>query len=123
MKETVEELRNLFFRQYGIEPTISKISGGGSPREYYRMTNGDLSVVGVIGDDIKENTTFIKLDNLLSHNGIPVPEIFAVSNNKKCYLQQDLGAVSLFELLHGEDKISFAKEALDSLIKFQSIPE
>ena len=119
----IEILRNLFVEVFGSRPSVKKIAGGGSPREYYRLQDNVFSVIGVIGDDIKENETFINLDYCLEENGINVPHVVAVDKNKKCYLLEDLGEVSLFNKLGSGQKNDLSRMALKELIRIQKLPE
>ena len=121
--EYKEILSDLFIKEYGTSPEIKLLSGGGSPRRYYRLTSGDVSAVGVIGQDAYENDVFLRLDRVLEKSGLNVPHIIIVSDDGICYLLEDLGDVSLFELLKGDNKMELAKGALETLIKIQDIPE
>lgn len=77
---------------------VKKLTGGGSSRTYYRMSaRYDASVIGTIGSDIRENEAFIALDKFYLRNHLPVPEVLAVSDDKSCYIQQNLGDVSLYD--------------------------
>ncbi len=77
---------------------IVRIKGSGSNRHYYRIGDNP-SVIGVIGENVQENEAFIYLSNHFKDAGINVPRIFAVSDDRICYLQEDLGHVSLFDLI------------------------
>ena len=118
-----EELITLFKEIYGSNPQIEAISGGGSSRKYFRLKSGVTTAVGVIGDDVEENRTFIKLDRLLKQNGVNVPEVLAISESSRCYIIEDLGDTNLMSILHGENKMLNAQKALKDLIKIQAIPE
>lgn len=113
----------LFFKKYGKEPEIEKIMGSGSARNYFRLKYDIISVVGVESPDIVENETFLRLDTCLESQGIKVPEVLAVSEDKKAYLLEDLGDISLLQLLHGKEKMRMAEKALKELIRIQTIPE
>lgn len=80
-------------------------------------------MIGVAGEDIKENENFINLDLCLENNGMNVPHFICASEDMNCYLLQDLGDVSLLNELNGNNKLIVAKEALDNLIKLQKLPE
>ena len=132
-REDKEILRKLFLDYFGPdisarensnkEPEVKKLAGGGSPRRYYRLQSGDLSAIGVAGDDISENESFLNLDKCLKRNGINVPEIYNIGEGGKYYLIEDLGDVSLFSLLDSTDGLRLARKALEILVKIQSIPE
>ena len=76
-----EKLIQLFERLLGSEPqTVSPICGSASSRQYFRMTAEDgHSIIGVVGQDLKENAAFIALARHFASCGLPVPEVLAVS--------------------------------------------
>lgn len=118
-----ERLTFLFEEKFIVKPVVKKLSGGGSSREYFRLMYENFSVIGVAGNDIKENITFIKLSECLEENGINVPRIISFSLNYDCYLLEDLGDISLFQLLGSNQKMNLSETALRNLIKLQTLPE
>ena len=116
-------LCRLFEDTFGKSPDISQIAGGGSPREYFRISCQDVSVAGVLSEDVKENEIFLSLASMLRGESINVPEIINVSDDGKAYLLEDLGDTLLFGELKGENKMPLARRALDALINFQLLPE
>lgn len=92
------------YREYkGEMPAkTEKLAGAGSNRQYYRFTeNEGKTMVGVVGTSRDENHAFIYLARHFVHRQLPVPAVYAVSDDEMCYLQEDLGAVSLFDALRG----------------------
>lgn len=86
-----------------MEPaTCTQLPGAGSNRVYYRMTapHGG-SVIGVVGTSREENHAFITLSRHFVSRHLPVPKVLAVSRDELCYLQTDLGSLSLFDALKG----------------------
>ncbi len=71
----------------------------GSYREYCRLSNKNRTVIGAFNSDVKENTAFLSFSNHFRHQGVPVPEIYAVSSDLKKYLLEDLGNTTLFQYL------------------------
>ena len=93
----------------------SEISASGSHRRYFRLQGGGISVIGVIGTDVAENNAFLTLDRLFRVRGINVPEVYAVSADGLCYIQEDLGDELLFSAVaRGRESGSYseAEEAL-----------
>ena len=98
----MEELVRLFGEwSGGGEPAgIAPLPGAGSNRAYYRLTAPDgATVVGVAGTSRDENEAFIYLSAHFARCGLPVPRVRAVSADRMCYLQDDLGNRSLFDAL------------------------
>ena len=120
----IDLLIELYEKQFGEVPSVESVAGGGSSRQYYRLkSNGSPSIIGAFCEDISENKTFIELDRVFVNEKLPVPQILAINEDYRAYLLQDLGNISLFEELKTGDKILFAKNALKTLIEFQTVPE
>ena len=93
----IDILKNLFAEVVGVEPeTIIKLSGDGSNRAYYRMCAGERSLIGAVGTCVEENRAFVAMSNKFCSCGIDAPCVVAVSADGLCYLQEDLGDLSLF---------------------------
>lgn len=114
-------LSSLFAAHYGCAPAgIDPIAEGGSHRIYCRMRSAaGKSAIGVVGTDIAENRAFIYLSGSLRACGLRVPEVFAVSEDKGCYLQQDLGDRQLFGLLHSSEGEQMTEKAIRALVHLQ----
>ena len=96
----MEILKQLFLQYTGCEAeACHPLTPAGSPRRYYRLGDGEYTAVGVIGTSVKENEAFVAIARQMRAKGLPVPEVYAVSEDGMCYLQEDLGDVSLFALL------------------------
>lgn len=99
----MERLLGLYKKWSGDVPAdVSKLEGAGSNREYYRLTGNDgRSVIGVIGTSRDEDHAFVYLARHFRKRMLPVPQVLAVSDDELCYLQDDLGHVSLFDAISG----------------------
>lgn len=64
------------------------------------MGNGK-TIIGVIGESQEENIAFVTIARHFHSQGLPVPKVYAVSDDKMRYLQQDLGSASLFDRIKG----------------------
>lgn len=97
----MEELLHLFEQWRGRPAAnVTQLPLQGSNRRYYRMTDEDgKSVIGVIGTAIEENHAFIYLSSHFRMRRLPVPEVLAATGDERCYLQTDLGSLSLFDAL------------------------
>ncbi len=93
-------MESLFARHFGIAPEkVVPIAASGSNRRYFRISAGTFSAVAVQGTEAAENRAFIAFSEHFRKQGLPVPEIYGVSRDGLCYLQEDLGDVSLFSRL------------------------
>lgn len=117
---------NLCVERFQQSPlSVVPIRASGSSRKYIRLILNEFSVICCCSSNIRENETFVNLSRLLKEKNVPVPEIFAFSRNKECYLLQDLGDEDFLSFLHaGHDvteKWIYIEKILENLVKFQSL--
>lgn len=127
----MEQLISLFTQLYGVQPSIQLLKGEGSNRKYYRLTTSETipntSLIGVIGESKEENHTFISLANHFSKIGLNTPKVECASADEMCYLQEDLGDLSLFNAIKpcidahnfDDDAICLLEKAIEKLADFQ----
>ena len=124
----MQRLTDLYRQLYGTAPTtITPITGSGSPRQYYRMTGEDHSVIGTIGTSHEENRAFIGITRHFESTGLPVPHILGVSPDGMAYIQSDLGNSSLYDALsngrkggnYSAEEIELLHKAITMLPRFQ----
>ena len=96
-----EELLKPLFEQYTGQQLaeILELPSSGSNRRYFRLKGGNLSLIGVLGNNLEENRAFIYLSKHFRDKGLHVPSVLAVSQDELCYLQEDLGDKILFNLV------------------------
>ena len=95
-----KQLYKLAEKWAGTTPEkVERLAGAGSNRCYYRFCFNDKSIIGVTGTSTDENRAFVYLANHFQSKKLPVPEVYAVSNDNSCYLQEDLGSLSLFDAI------------------------
>lgn len=99
----MEKLVELYRKWAGSAPAnVEKLAGAGSNRAYYRLTDSEgKTVIGVIGTSRDENHAFIYLAKHFAKRQLSVPHVLAVSVDEMCYLQTDLGVISLFDAIRG----------------------
>ena len=72
----------------------------GSNRVYTRETDENgRSVIRVVGTNRDENRAFIYMARHFHALGLPVPEVYWVSDDEMSYTQEDLGDTLLFDNL------------------------
>lgn len=96
-------LKQLYIEWRGAEPSkMERLPGAGSNREYYRIIDADgKSVIGCKGTSREENHAFLTLARHFTKRQLPVPHIYAQSEDEMRYIQQDLGTTSLFDAIKG----------------------
>lgn len=111
-----ELLAQLYQSYTGEAPTsIEPLPGAGSNRKYFRL-KGKESLIGVYGTSTEENRAFIYMARHFSQKGLPVPRILAEAADQSAYLQDDLGDISLFQLIkQGRESGNFSDEETNIL--------
>lgn len=118
----VETLNILFNKVTGAHPqSVVKLTGDGSNRAYYRMSGKGCSFIGAVGTSVKENRAFITFARKFRECGIDAPQVIAVSDDELCYLQQDLGDLSLFaRMKNSRESGKFSQQDIDALCSVMS---
>ncbi|WP_018616034.1 RapZ C-terminal domain-containing protein [Segetibacter koreensis] len=124
MEEIVAEVKALFFAfKQANEDRIEKLPQSGSDRIYFRIYAGDETYIATFNLNIKENVTFIYFSHHFTNKRLPMPQIFAVNEEKTIYLQEDLGTECLLDKLerHGHNDYTYNlyRQTLRELAKLQ----
>ena len=99
-------------------PTIVPLPSSGSNRRYYRLTWGDISLIGVYGQSQEENFAFVELAKHFYSRKLNVPKVVTVSQDMYYYLQEDLGDTILFDAIKaGRDTGVFSHNETELLHK------
>ena len=125
----MEQLKQLF-AQWAGEPCAEclAIGAGGSARRYFRLVGATRRCVGAVADDIRENEAFFAFSRHLHAKHMPVPELYAVADDRCHYLQQDLGDQTLYGMLFDKKRqgggfdaemLTLYKQALADLAAIQ----
>ena len=113
----MERLIQLYKACFAAEPSrVDPIIGSASNRQYYRMSDGDASYIGVVGTDVRENVAFITLAKHFASHGINVPKILACSEDSIVYIQEDLGCQDLFNMYSEAKKKGAGMEEAEALL-------
>ncbi|EHG21226.1 hypothetical protein HMPREF9332_01745 [Alloprevotella rava F0323] len=126
----MQQLIQLYKQYSGKTPaSCEPLAQAGSNRKYFRLTADDgTTCIGVIGTSQRENHSFLYLSRHFKEKNLPVPEIYAVSEDESRYLQEDLGNTSLFSALrrgreangdYNQEEIELIKRTIKILPHFQ----
>ena len=125
----MEVIRKLFEQWSGVPCTeILSLGANGSNRRYWRMIGEGCSCIAAENNDVRENEAFIYYSSALLEQGIRVPEVYAVSEDRCHYLQQDLGDITLYSILFDKrrngggfdnEMVELYKRVLDDLTEIQ----
>lgn len=83
----------------GVPESIVALPSSGSSRRYFRIAAKGESCIGVFHEDLSENEAFISFTGTFRRAGLPVPMILSVSEDRRTYMQTDLGDTTLFAYL------------------------
>lgn len=108
-------MENFFTSLQGYR-SAQRLSQSGSDRIYWRIRLENSSVIGVYGSNTAENRTFAAMADFFGRRGISVPKVLAVSEDGRCYIQEDLGDDTLRNRL---DDVSLLKASLKELVRMQ----
>ena len=98
--KTKEELIRLYESHFQEEMIAFEVlPASGSYREYCRIKSKHHQAIGAFNNDIRENQAFLEFSKHFHRQGIAVPEIYRVNKDTTCYLQEDLGTLTLFDYL------------------------
>ena len=113
-----EELQKLYQEYAGVPAeNITELPSSGSNRRYFRLT-GVKTLIGVSGTSVEENDAFLYMAAHFRKSGLPVPEVYIVSEDKSYYLQEDLGDTLLFHAIEkGRATSVFSEEEKELLRK------
>ena len=96
----MDALLKLYAQHYACSPAeVTAISPHASKRQLFRLVSPQGAAVGVINDDIPENKAFIAFTHHFERLGLPVPKIYQVAPDYSCYIEDDLGDHTLYQLL------------------------
>lgn len=111
------------------EIVIKALPQSGSDRKYFRIYDGDRTVIGAYNANPEENEAFIGFTRHFISKKLPVPEIYGYQPEQNIYFLQDLGDLNLFTWLQQKNVIGrefdndteeIYKRVLDRLISFQT---
>jgi len=100
------------------------LSSHGSDRIILRLLSSTASAIGIINKDLRENRAFIEFSNHFRKFNLRVPEIYGTAEDGECYLTEDLGDITLFNVINSrgftDSTVSLYKTALGELVRFQA---
>ena len=125
IRETIINLTDKYLTEKIVD--IKLLPASGSSRVYYRISTENGSFIATYNSNIEENIAFLDFSKHFEDVGLPVPKIISVNDEKDCYIQSDLGDISLFSYIqnciknnsYDENTIELYKQAITNLVDFQ----
>ncbi len=78
---------------------VLPLAPSGSSRIYYRLQGKTKAAIGTYGTDTKENKAFVNITKDWNKKGLPVPKLYETDLDNNIYIQEDLGATTLYSFL------------------------
>jgi aminoglycoside/choline kinase family phosphotransferase len=116
-------LTHLFEQYFGAPPhKVFVMQAHASDRKIFRLSGSDAifkqkgvnknTVIGVENPNVKENAAFVYFSNAFKAQGLPVPTIYCQDSSNLCYIEEDLGDTTLFNIVQDlrADSADFPKE-------------
>lgn len=118
MNQHINSIVQLYESKFNAKPDrVEVLPASGSPRIYFRLFQDNDSLIGAFNNDIDENRAFFYLSKHFYEKKLNVPEVIAISSCEKYYLQTDLGAVSLFDIITKGNETSNLDLLLENAVK------
>ncbi|GAB5553023.1 MAG: RNase adapter RapZ [Saprospiraceae bacterium] len=83
----------------GVPQLVLPLAPSGSDRRYYRLQNQTHAAIGTYSPNDQESEAFLHFSKHFKGVDLPVPQILAENVEAKVYLQEDLGATTLYSYL------------------------
>lgn len=122
MNNSISDYQNRLAEMYAAcfgrkVESVMRLPGAGSARIYYRIEGEGKNCIGTVSQNRDDSEAFIALSKVFRDNGANVPEIYCYSDDKKLYLQEDLGDRSLFDMIAAARKDSSLSYELEAMVK------
>lgn len=115
----------LFFEDFAGEIALEffPLPESGSSRKNFVAKTQHKNYIVTTNDNLAENESFFYFSEILSQFNLNVPKIFAISEDRKMYIQQHLGNKTFSEIIADEgpsDNVkALVKQSLNGLFELQ----
>jgi aminoglycoside/choline kinase family phosphotransferase len=124
MTEQLIAVREFAREYFNLDPDrVTQMAGAGSSRQYFRLLFIGKPVIGTWSEDIKENEAFFYLSEILYSAGINVPQVIAIDESRKIYLQTECATYDAYSILTGasyKDQQPWLRKIIDQLCRIQT---
>jgi len=121
----IDAVAQLYRDWCGKDPVQTDVlPQSGSDRRYFRLHDEKgKTVIATHGLNTRENETFVYFSGHFQHKGLHVPGIISFSEDRTMYLQEDLGDLSLLDILEEkgfvDETYTLFRESLHQLARLQ----
>lgn len=129
MTSIIDKIKLLYDKWEGCNfVKCTPLPRSGSDRQYFRLTAYDQqTVMAAYNSNVAENEAYFAFTKAFADAGVNVPKIFAVSDDRTCYLIEDLGSEPLYNLVveangsPDEHLVQLYKRVLADLARMQVV--
>lgn len=118
-------MQSFIEKELGSKQIISTaaLTRAGSNRQYYRIVTKAGSYIACENSNINENESFFYFSHFFYQKNIPVPQVFYISEDRTKYILNDLGHITLLDLIiqegHSEKVYELYQGILQKLAEMQ----
>lgn len=112
------ELARYFFDQFSGNKTVDFVAlpqSGSSRKNYIAKTKDDTFIL-TYNDNLQENESFFYFSEVFASLNLNTPKIFKISEDRKLYIQEFLGAQTLSEVIENEGLSDNVKSLIKSTL-------
>lgn len=122
MNPNIQTFLNQHFGEEAVA-SLQLLAQSGSSRKYYRFTNDNQTFIFTESENLQENKTFLYFTEHFSKTMNNLPEIIAISDDFKFYVQSYLGSESLMDILENDRNLAkpIFEKAVKELVKMQVV--
>lgn len=114
-----------FFENHFGQPAddFTVLAQSGSARVNFKASNADGDYIITFNENLRENEAFLYFSEIFQNLNLNTPQIFAVSDDRKLYIQEFLGTKTLSDIIAEEglsERVqSLVKQTLQKLFELQ----
>ncbi|KQT15563.1 aminoglycoside phosphotransferase [Chryseobacterium sp. Leaf404] len=125
---THEQAKYFFENHFGQTPhDFAILAQSGSARINFKASNSDGDYIVTFNENLRENESFLYFSEIFNSLHLNTPQIFAVSDDRKLYIQEFLGQKTFSEIIAGEcqsERVKLlVKQTLEKLFTLQTATE
>lgn len=120
-----QEQAKYFFENHFGQPAddFTVLAQSGSARVNFKASNTNGNYIITFNENLRENEAFLYFSEIFQNLNLNTPQIFAVSDDRKLYIQEFLGTKTFSDIIAEEglsERVqSLVKQTLQKLFKLQ----
>ena len=114
-----QENAKYFFEKHFGQPSSEfvTLAQSGSARVNYKASNSTGNYIITYNENLRENDAFLYFTKIFQELKLNTPQIFAVSEDRKLYIQEFLGQKTLSEIIAKEGESEHVKQLVQQTLE------